>query len=273
MEVFVFDWWWASHQSPAHSRSTYSQILCYALGKMNENPQSNMSFEDRLTWLKNSQEYRALDRIDGEPMVFEWKHFHRIQHVAAQPQSPRVTVKIHRNGLSSCRCSTTSHGDQKTTRKNASQMLNSFLLLQKVSEKDNGHSSDLDRRKSGILSVKTVHKVNGAKWLRRWWWHSQKADTSLPSHETIVQRSAQKQRRWKIVDTLLCRPGNDQNCFSHNYFCKSAQSLRSNRRNVWRKNECYHDRTGETRCERTIEFLVCAKCDQDKHACEWWSCT
>ena len=27
----------------------------------------------------------------------------------------------------------------------------------------------------------------------------------VPCHESIVQRSAQKQRRWKIVDTQLCR--------------------------------------------------------------------
>ena len=57
----------------------------------------------------------------------------------------------------------TPHGDQRTTRKNASQMLNSFLSLQRDSEQDNGHSSGLDQRKSGILSVKTVNKVNGTK--------------------------------------------------------------------------------------------------------------
>ena len=33
-------------------------------------------------------------------------------------------------------------------------MLNSFLHVRKDSEQDNGHASDLDRRKSGILSVK-----------------------------------------------------------------------------------------------------------------------
>ena len=42
-------------------------------------------------------------------------------------------------------------------------MLNSFLYLRKDSEQDNGHSSDLDQWKSGILLVKTVHKVNGTK--------------------------------------------------------------------------------------------------------------
>ena len=46
-------------------------------------------------------------------------------------------------------------------KKNENPMLDSFLYMRKDSEQDNGHSSDLDRRKSGILSVKIVHKVNG----------------------------------------------------------------------------------------------------------------
>ena len=45
-------------------------VLCF--GEMNENPQSNSAWEDRLTWFKSSPEYRALDKIDGEPMEFEW---------------------------------------------------------------------------------------------------------------------------------------------------------------------------------------------------------
>ena len=56
-------------------------------------------------------------------MVSQWNSsgiFPRIHHIAALQQSPRVTVKIERNtrnsldGLSSCRCSTTSHGNLKT---------------------------------------------------------------------------------------------------------------------------------------------------------------
>ena len=46
-----------------------------SLGKVNENPQSNMAWEERLTWFKSSSEYRALDTIDGEPMEFEWNIF------------------------------------------------------------------------------------------------------------------------------------------------------------------------------------------------------
>ena len=46
-----------------------------SLGKMNENPQSNYVWEDRLTWFKSSPQYRALNTIDGEPMEFEWNIF------------------------------------------------------------------------------------------------------------------------------------------------------------------------------------------------------
>ena len=55
-------------------------------------------------------------------------------------------------------------------------MLNSFLLKQEDLEQDNGHFSVLVQRKSGILSVKIVHKVNGTIWRKRWCWNSQKAD-------------------------------------------------------------------------------------------------
>ena len=37
------------------------------------------------------------------------------------------------------------------------------LSMQRDLEQDNGHSSDLDQRKSGTLSVKTVHKENGTE--------------------------------------------------------------------------------------------------------------
>ena len=48
-------------------------VLC--LGKMNENPRPNSAWEERLAWFKISLEYRTLDRIDGEPIEFEWNIF------------------------------------------------------------------------------------------------------------------------------------------------------------------------------------------------------
>ena len=49
-------------------------VLC--LGKMNENPQSSVAWQDRLTWFRTSQEYRNLDRIDGWPFHFVREDFH-----------------------------------------------------------------------------------------------------------------------------------------------------------------------------------------------------
>ena len=145
-------------------------VLC--LGKMNENPQSICALEDKLTWFKSSPEYRALDRIDGEPMEFEWNIFpgfttlqlcYKVQEFLSILNTEPENLL---NGSSSCRCSTTSHGDLRTTRKNASKMLNTSLSMQRDSEQVNGHSSDLDRRKSGTLLVKTVHMESGTELQR-----------------------------------------------------------------------------------------------------------
>ena len=66
-------------------------VLC--LGKMNETPQSNTVWEDKLRWFKSSSQYRALDTIDGEPMEFEWNIFPGFTPLQLLLQSPRVLVK------------------------------------------------------------------------------------------------------------------------------------------------------------------------------------
>ena len=48
-------------------------MLC--LGKIFENPESNDAWEQRLGWIKSSSKSRNVDRIDGEPMEFEWNIF------------------------------------------------------------------------------------------------------------------------------------------------------------------------------------------------------
>ena len=42
---------------------------------MNENPQSNYAWEEKVTSFKSSSQYRTMDTIDGEPMEFEWNIF------------------------------------------------------------------------------------------------------------------------------------------------------------------------------------------------------
>ena len=45
-------------------------VLCR--GKVNQNPTSNIVWEEQLSWFKDSSHYRTLDTIDGEPMEWEW---------------------------------------------------------------------------------------------------------------------------------------------------------------------------------------------------------
>ena len=47
------------------------RIFRLCLGKIYENPRSNIAWEERWEWFKSSSEYRTLDRIDGDPIEFE----------------------------------------------------------------------------------------------------------------------------------------------------------------------------------------------------------
>ena len=101
-----------------------------------------------------------------------------------------------------------------------------------------------------------------------------KRTPSLPSHESIVWRNAQKQRRWTIIDTLLCRWRYDGNCFSHNHFCQPAEYLRSSLRIVWIV-QYLSNKHRETCCGKEIRPIVRASkiIDNDTHTLDWDSCT
>ena len=51
----------------------WDSVLC--LGKILQNPESDEAWEQRLRWIKSSQNYRNFDRIGGEPTEFEWNIF------------------------------------------------------------------------------------------------------------------------------------------------------------------------------------------------------
>ena len=147
-------------------------VLC--LGKIHENSQSNAAWEKRLEWFKTSQECRIFDRIDGEPMEFEWNIFQGFTTLQLSQEVKDLLLRVNETpedfytkDYLHVDVLTTSHVDQETLKKNASQKLDSFLYTQEDLEQDNGHFSVLVLRESGILSVQIVHKVNGAEWQRR----------------------------------------------------------------------------------------------------------
>ena len=123
---------------------------------------------------------------------------------------------------------------------------------------------------TGVTDPKEI----GTESLDWWWSNSEKADTQFSVQRVQVSRGMlKKQRRWRIIKTLLCRWWYDWNCFSHNYFCLWAY-LRSSVRFVW-WIQCLSSKNGETRVGRTIWPIVRASkiVDDSTHTLDWSSCT
>ena len=232
MEVFIFGWWWRSHQSLAHKGSRIVRF-CIMLWKGEREPTIKLCMGRQMDVVQKFTGIQSFGQNWWWTNGIRVEYLPRIHHIAACPWSPHwaYNQKISLDGLSSCRCSTTSHGDLKTTKKNANQALNSFLSMRKDFHQDSGHSSDLDQKRNGILLTNTNHKENGTELQSMMITF---VESRHPVFRSIIQRSAHEQWWWKIVNTLLCRWRDGWNCFSHNYFCYSAQYLRSSLRFVWR---------------------------------------
>ena len=67
-------------------------VLC--LVNILENSQSNDVWEQRLGWLKSSQNYRNFDRIDGEPMEFEWNIFPGFNTLQLSEEVKRLLLRL-----------------------------------------------------------------------------------------------------------------------------------------------------------------------------------
>ena len=127
--------------------------------------------------------------------------------------------KISQEEFYFCRCSTTFPVEQKTLKKNVWQMLDSYLCMQRILEKDKCHSSVLVLKKSGILT-RTVHKEPGTTLRNRCCWNLQKVDTLFSVqrlHCPRVSSKAKGEERADVqfsvlrlhVQTLCSQPGND----------------------------------------------------------------
>ena len=134
------------------------------LRKMSENPLSNIVWEDKLTWFKSSSQYRIFDTTDGEPMEFECNIFpgfttlqlcHKVQELLSRlsvitPEdfTERIIFMSMFNDIS--------WGSQENKQECESS-------AQLVSIQEDGHSSDLDQKRSGVLLLNVNHKENGTE--------------------------------------------------------------------------------------------------------------
>ena len=158
-------------------------VLC--LGKIFENPESNDAWEQRLGWIKSSQNYRHFDRIDGEPMEFEWNIFPGFNTLQFSDEVKKLLYRLgetpeHFTGkiLFMSMFNDNSCG----TKDNEKECLASARLVSLYARRfGKGQWSFIGPvlKRSGTLSKKTVHKEFGTKLQKGYCWNSLRANVQF----------------------------------------------------------------------------------------------
>ena len=189
-------------------------VLC--LGKMNQNPTSNTVWERRLGWFKGSSQYRTLDTIDGEPMELEWNIFQGTTTLELVREVQKFLSKM-------------GEPEQFQGRVIFMSIFNDIIWGIKDNEKECIANSTLvclfaKRFPPGRWSFfglgsetkwySTYNERPQGEWdrvaeLMMIKFRESGHPVFRATNESIVSRHDRKQRRWKIIDTLLCRWGYD----------------------------------------------------------------
>ena len=249
-------------------------ISLLRLGKINEKPQSNMAWKDRLTWCKSSPEYRALDRIDGEPMEFEWNIFPGLTTLQLCHQVQELLSKL-----------------SETPEKFTGRII--FMsIFNDISWGSEDHKKECE---SNAQLVSLCAKRFGAgQWSflgpgseKKWYSISEEspqgewdkmaekmmlefAESGHPVFRATspLSRGVLKSKGGgKLSTHFFADEGTIENVF-RTFISVNQLSIFRAVPDLCEEYETCHDRTGRTRCERTIESIVRAKCDKDKHTFE-----
>ena len=242
MEVFVFDWWWTSHQSLAHKSFRILRICIVSWKGERETLAQTQHGKDKLMWFKSSPEYRALNTIDGEPMVFEWNIFSGFTtlQLCCKVHEFLSKMSVEPEGFTGRIIFMSMFNDISWGSKDNEQECESNARLVSVFAKrfGAGQWSFL-----GLGSEKKWYSISEDSPQGEWDKMVEKMMVTLAERhntQSSEPRAHCPEECWKAkavenCRSTLCRPGNDYNSFSHTHFCKSAQSLRCSRRNVWRR--------------------------------------
>ena len=256
--------WLVTKESSIFSarRSSSFRILCCALGRFSKNPQSNDAWEQRLGWIKSSSKYRNFDRIYGDPMEFEWKIFPGFNTLQL---SEEVKSLLYRLG-------------------ETPENLNGRIIFMSMFNDISCGSRDnkIEWESNANLVSLYAKRFGKGQWSfigpgseKKWYFISEecplgecdkKAERMMlefaeSGHPIFRAASPLSRGRLKRLSTHYCADfGNDWDYFSHNHFCKPAQSLQSRRRDMWRVWILSRE-NGETRCDGTIKFLTRVESD------------
>ena len=243
-------------------------VLC--LGQANENPQSNMLWEDRLTWFNSSPEYRALDRIDGEPIEFEWNIFPGFTTLQLSHKVQELLLRL-------------------------SVTPEKFYRMSMFNDISWGSRDNRKECESNAQLVSLFAKRFGAgQWSfigpgseKKWYSISEDSpqdERDKMAEKMIVTLTESGPQVFRVTSPLsrgvLKSKGGGKLSI---HYCADQETMKTVFRTITSVNqlslygaiaeeceeyESYHDTAGGPVVGGQIEFFVCAKCDQDKHAFE-----
>ena len=105
-----------------------------------------------------------------------------------------------------------------------------FSVCKKDLEKDNGHFLVLVPKRSGTVSVKTVHKEYGDNMAEGMLLEFAESDCPIFRASRPLSRGRLRSKgHGKLSIHFAADQETIETSLSHNYLCKPAQSLRSNR--------------------------------------------
>ena len=213
-------------------------VLC--LGKIFENTQSNDAWEQRLGWLKSSPKIQKLWQNRRRANGIRVEYFPGYNTSQVSQEVKHLLLRLGETP------------ENFTGRIIFMSMFNDISCGSRDNENEcesNAQLVSLFAKSFGIgqmvISWSWFREVVLYQWrqstrsMGQYCWKDvggirRKRMSNFPCYEPIVQRSTQKQRTWKTVDTPCCRIGNGWDYFSHNCLFKPAQSLRSSRGDMWR---------------------------------------
>ena len=241
-------------------------VLC--LGKIHGNLQSNTAWEERLAWFKSSQEYKDLDRIDDEPIEFEWIISEDSPHCSSVTKFriscwDWVNFTGRNNFMSMFNDISWGSKDNKKECESNAQLVSLFaksfgtwqwLFLGPGSEKK-WYSTHVDRPQGdwGRVAELMMNKFGESGHPIFW--------ATIPLSRGVLKSKG----GGKLSIHYCADPGTITTVFRRTITSANQLSLYGTVEEMYEECESCPDRTGGPDCGRAIESIVRAKCVQDKH--------
>ena len=205
-------------------------VLC--LGSIHQYPNASEAWKERIEGITTDRSYRDYDGISGEPTEFEWNIFPGFTTLQLSGKVKDLLSRF------------------VETPENFTGRILFMSMFNDIScgTKDNEKECLANAKVVSILAKKIWCWTMVIHWSRFWekvvfygrgestrnlgqnCWKDvggirRKHMSNFPRFDPIVQRSTQKQRPWKTVDTLCNLFGNGWDYFSYNCFCEPVQAF------------------------------------------------